>query len=33
MAVDGAYNRLYSAQFSGAAVELDAAGPGAVPAT
>lgn len=32
MAVDGAYNRLYSAQFSGAAVELDATGDaGALP--
>ena len=27
MAIDGAYHRLYSAQFSGAAVELDATGP------
>jgi len=31
MAVDGAYHRLYSAQFSGAAVELDAAGTDALP--
>jgi len=32
MAIDGAYHRLYSAQFSGAAVELDATGPDALPA-
>ncbi len=33
MAIDGAYRRLYSAQFSGAAIELDATGPDARPAT
>jgi ATP-binding cassette subfamily B protein len=33
MAIDGAYHRLYSAQFSGAAVELDVTGPDARPAT
>ena len=32
MAIDGAYHRLYSAQFSGSAVELDATGPDALPA-